>query len=133
MGSHDDAFLAEVVHTINQANAVYDENFNDLVYKAAATTSTWTGTGSTSFTSGQLAQSSSFDFNNGIVLSAILTSTEVAGSFTYEITADGTNWETVTSGVKHIFTNTGTDLRFRATESGASTGEISNIKIEEYH
>ncbi len=43
------------------------------------------------------------------------------------------DWETVTSGTKHFFDSTGTDLRWRATENAASTGEISNILINEYH
>ncbi len=133
LGTHDDAFLAEVNHTINQGNNIYDEDFNDIIYKDSGnTTSTWTGNDSVTFTSGQVAQSSSIDKNNGTITTALLTSTEVSGSFTYEMTADGSNWETVTSSVKHIFSNTGTDLRWRATENAASTGEISNLKVEGY-
>lgn len=135
LGTKDDAFLDDVQHTISQGNNIYNEDFNDTTYKDTVnTTATWTGDGSVTFTSGQVARSSSIDFNNGTILTAKLTSTEVSGSFTYELSADGgSNWETVTSGVKHFFTNTGTDLRFRITEAAASTGEISNILINEYH
>ena len=78
----------------------------------------------------KIEQSTSIDFDNGTITQATLTSTEVSGNFTYEMTANGSTFETVTSGVRHFFTNTGTDLRWRAT---ASTGEISNIKVEGYH
>lgn len=132
-GTHADAFLAEVEHTVSQGNNIYDEDFNDTDYKGAATTATWTGSGSVTFTSGQIAETSSIDSNNGTILTAKLTSTEVSGSFLYEMTADGSNWETVTNVSKHFFTNTGTDLRGRATENVAGTGEISNIKIDSYH
>ena len=73
------------------------------------------------------------EFNNGNRTQAKLTSTEVSGSFDYELSVNGgSNWETVTSGTLHTFTNTGTDLRFRITESAASTGEISKIIIEDF-
>ena len=85
------------------------------------------------FTSGQTAESTPIDLNNGTITTAKLTSTEVSGSFTYEMTANGTDWETVTSGVAHTFSNSGTDLRWRATEAVGGTGTISQIKIEKYH
>ncbi|GAG82964.1 unnamed protein product, partial [marine sediment metagenome] len=80
------------------------------------------------------AKSSSIDFNNSTITTATLTSTEVSGSFDYELTADGgSNWESVTSGTAHTFSNTGTDLRWRATENAASTGEISQVTLTSYH
>lgn len=47
-----------------------------------------------------------------------------AATPTIEMTADGTNWETVENNVKHTFVNTGTDLRLRFTAGG--TGEIKS-------
>ena len=89
---------------------------------------------SLTFTAGGIAQSSSIDFNNGTITTATLTSTEVSGSFDYEMSANGgSNWEAVTSGIAKTFANSGTDLRWRATESAASTGEISEINITGYH
>ena len=74
------------------------------------------------------------DFANGTITQVRLTSTVVSGAFLYEVTANGgSNWETTTSGTLHEFTNTGTDLRFRVTENATSTGEISEIKLQEYH
>ena len=42
-------------------------------------------------------------------------------------------FEQVTSGTAHTFTNSGTDLRWRATENASSTGEITKLEIEDYH
>lgn len=135
VGSPDDAFLAEVEHTVSQGNNIYNEDFNDTDYRDTGnTTATWTGSGSVTFTSGQIATSEAVDSNNGTILTAKLASTEVSGTLLYEMSANGgTNYETVTSGTKHFFTNTGNDLRWRVTENAASTAEISNILINEYH
>jgi hypothetical protein len=134
-GTDADAFLDEVLVKVTQGNNIYDEDFNDTNYKDTGnTTATWTGSGSVTFTSGQIAQSSSIDKDNETILTAKLTSTVASGSFNYELSADGgSHWETVTNGIKHFFINTGTDLKFRVTENSASTGEISNILIDDYH
>jgi hypothetical protein len=88
-GTHSDAFLDEVEHTISQGSNIYNETFIDISYKDTVnTTSTWTGTGSVTFTANQIAQSTSIDANNGNISTARLTSTEVNGSFDYELTAD---------------------------------------------
>jgi hypothetical protein len=50
------------------------------------------------------------------------------GDLTLQMMADGTNWETITSGSTHNFTNTGNDLRWKITSSGTNT--IGKIKIE---
>ena len=124
----------EVARFVRQYLNDYTENFIDTDFKDTTNTNcTWGSSGSITFTSGQIAQSSSVDLNNGVITTATLTSEEVSGSFKYEMTADGTNWEEVTSGTEHTFTTTGEDLRWRATENASSTGEISQIKIEGYH
>lgn len=123
----------DTLNQLFQGADIYIEDFLNDDFEGSGTAS-WSNTGSVTFTSGQIALSTSIDFNNDTITQAKLTSTEVSGSFTYELSANGgSNWETVTSGVLHIFTNTGTDLRFRATENAASTGEISELKLEEYH
>jgi hypothetical protein len=118
---------------IAQYQDTYTEEFVDDDFESSNTTASWSDTGSVSFTAGQIAESSSVDYNNGNITVATLTSTETSGTFLYEMTADGTNWETVTSGTAHIFVNTGTDLRWRATENNSTTGEISKIEITDYH
>lgn len=46
---------------------------------------------------------------------------------------DTSNWERVESGISHTFLNSGTDLKWRAAEKAGSTGEISQIVVEDYH
>ena len=132
-GDGTDTFEAEVLAFIKQADNIYTEDFIDDDFEDTGTAS-WSTTGSVTFTSGQIAKSLSIDKNNGTIINATLTSTEVSGSFDYEMTADGgSNWESVTSGTAHTFSNTGADLRWRVTENAASTGEISKIVINSYH
>lgn len=126
---------AAVTVFVQQSSNIYNENFNDTDFKDTGnTTATWTGTGSVTFTADQVARSTSIDLDNGTITQATMTPTIVSGTtFTLELSANGgTNFETVTSGVRHFFTNTGTDLIWRAT-IGKGTGEISNILINDYH
>ncbi|MBI4833977.1 MAG: DUF4082 domain-containing protein [Planctomycetes bacterium] len=62
----------------------------------------------------------------------IATQTLNGGAITYEMTANGSNWESVTPGVEHIFSNPGTDLRWRANISTAVFGTplIDQIVID---
>ena len=77
------------------------------------------------------AISGSIDYNNGTIIRAKMTVTATGdGTVRYWLTADGSNWEEVTSGVTHAFKNTGTDLRWKITGSGKT---ITEIKIEGYH
>ncbi len=124
----------EVLSFMQQYNDVYEEKFIDEDFKDSSTTADWSSDGTLNFTSGQVAISTSIDYNNGTITQAKLTSTENSGSFDYYLSADGgSNWESVTSGSLHEFTNTGNDLRWKAEENASSTGEIDKIKIEEYH
>ena len=120
---------------IQQYNTDYVETFYDIDFKDAATTATWnTSTDQLTFAAAQVGQSTSIDYNNGTITTATMTVTKSSGTFTYALTANGgTNWETVTSGVAHAFTNTGTDLRWKVTESGGGTGTITKIEINAYH
>lgn len=54
------------------------------------TTATGWGTGTLSFTAGQIAQSSSVDFNNGTITSAILTA-DNSTNLVFRMTANGGN------------------------------------------
>jgi len=129
--ANPDGFDDEVLFFMQQRENVYTEEFIDEDFKASATTATWSG--SVNFTSGQVAQSEPVDYNNGTITTATLTATEVSGSFDYEMTANGSDWESITSNTPHTFSDSGTDLRWRATENAASTGEISEVEISEYH
>lgn len=77
-----------------------------------------------------IAISKSIDFNNGTITTAKLTATESVGTGIYEMTADGTNYEVVTNGTAHTFSNTGTDLRWKASGSSVT---ITKIEITDYH
>lgn len=122
----------DTLQQLIQGGDIYIEDFLDDDFEGAGNAS-WSNTGSVLFTSGQIALSTTVEFNNGNRTQAKLTSTEVSGSFDYELSANGgSNFEAVTSGVLHTFTNQGNDLRFRITENSASTGEISEIKIEDF-
>ena len=75
-------------------------------------------------------QSKSIDFNNGIITTATMTVTFTGNTPSLLMTADGTNWEAVTSGVAHTFTNTGTDLKWRIVASGTT---VTQVTVEDYH
>lgn len=127
-------FTAEALHYSRQNENIYTEEFIDNDFKDTSTTATWNTTNKElTFTSGQIAQSKSIDYNNSTITQAKLTATIDSGTFLIQMTADGTNYETVTNGVTHTFTNTGTDLQWKITENATSTGKITKIVIEDYH
>lgn len=129
----DDAAY-DFVQSFDQGTAnKWNEEFIDTDFKGSATTATWSGSGSATFTSGQLIETEPIDFNNGTINTVLVAPTIVSGSFDWEATADGTNWESVTPNQIHTFSDTGTNLKIRATENAASTGEISNVVVSGYH
>jgi len=105
----------------------YIDNLLGTTFKDTSSTATWTG-GQITFTGGETASSLTIYMNNETISSATLTAVD-SGSIDYYLSADGgANWEKVTSGVTHTFTNQGTDLRWRATSTGSAS--ISSIEIE---
>ncbi len=120
---------------VQQGGNVYTEAFKDTDFKDTTGTATWnTTTKKLEFTAAQIGQSKEIDYRNGTITKAKLTVTIDSGTFTLYLSADGgTNWESVTSGSIHTFTNTGTNLKWKITESGASTGEISQVVVDNYH
>ena len=132
-GTAATAFDAEADHFVQQFENSYTEDFIDDDFEDTDGTVTGWTSGSIDFTSGQIALSKSIDFNNSTITVATLNSTEVSGSFTYQMAADGSTFENVTPGTAHTFSTTGTDLRFKITENAASTGEISQVTITNYH
>jgi hypothetical protein len=131
----DTDLSAEIDHCIIQYQNTYTETFYDNDFKSGSTTATWSNADKwLSFTAGQVGQSLSIDYANGTITTATMTVTISSGTFTLALSANGgSNWETVTSGVSHSFSNVGTDLRWKITESGASTGKITQIVISSYH
>ena len=126
---------AEIDHCIIQYQNTYTETFYDTDFKSGSTTADWDTTNKwLDFGAGEIGQSLSIDYANGTITTATMTVTISSGTFTLALSANGgSNWETVTSGTAHAFSNTSTDLRWKITESGASTGKITQIVISSYH
>ena len=124
-------YTSQVIKVI-PPNNVFTEEFLGTRYEdTGSTTATWnTTTFQLTFTSGQLAQSSAVCANIGTITGATMSVAIDSGAFDLYLSADGgSNWESVTSGTAHSFTNTGTDLRFKIVENASSTGTITNIQI----
>lgn len=125
---------AAVLDMIQQGADILVEDFLNTDFKAAATTATWGSTGSVTFTAGQNATSTEIDLNNGTISSVRVDIIIDSGTILIEITSDGgSNWETATNNATHIFSSTGSDLRFRLTENAVSTAEVSEVKLSSYH
>lgn len=124
-----------VTEQITNPRGVFIERFGFTTLDGSQTTASWsTANKNVAFTSGEILHiNSAFKDNdsNIVITRATLTVTSSSGSFDYEMSADGgSNWESVSSGVEHTFTNTGSDLQIRITENAASTGTITLIKCE---
>lgn len=115
-GDHSTAFDAEADHFIQQFEDTYTENFIDDDFEGAGNAS-WSTTGSVTFTSGQIALSSSVDFNNSTITAATLTPTVVSGLFKYEMAADGTNFEHISIPIAH----------YKLNDNAANTTVLDNI------
>ena len=120
----------EVDHWVEQYENEYTEEFVDDDFEDTDGTGTWlTGV----ILTGEILKSSSIDYNNSTVTSALATFTgSGAGTPTFYLTADGTNFEEVTSGTSHTFVNSGTDLRFRV-DSAGGTYTLTKVEVSGYH
>ena len=121
---------SEIDNFIQQYENEYTEEFTDDDFEDTSGTGTWlTGT----MLTGETLISSSIDFNNGTVNNALATFTgSGAGTPTFYLMADGTNWETVTSGTLKTFTNSGTDLRWKVLSTGG-TYVLTEVEVKNYH
>lgn len=111
--------ITKVVNAFN----MFREHFVNTYFKDSTyTTADWASVDeSLKLTNGEIAQSSEIVYNDGTISFATIYlnyNSEDDTYLTLQMTADGTNWETVTSDTEHSFTNTGTDLRFRITHKG---------------
>lgn len=130
--THATAFEGEVDYFIQQFEDTYTEDFIDAdFFDDPKSTGDWlTGV----ITAGQTLRSLPVDFNNSVVSTAKFTFTESgAGTPTFYLSADGgSNWEEVTSGVDHTFSNTGTSLMWRIDSAGDTT-TVTKVVGEDYH
>lgn len=113
-------------------NNLFVENFDYEAFNISGT-ATWDTTNQQlTFTSGQnqvIGPAFKDSSNTQTVVAATLNVTISSGSFDLEMSADGgSNWESVTNGSSHTFTNTGSDLRIRITENNSSTGTITLVR-----
>lgn len=119
-----------VVAIVN-TNNVFRERFRDTTFEDGNTTADWADVvGTLVMTSGEVAVSESCALNDGTKISATITIELSSGSLsdiTIQLSSDGTNFETVTEGTLHSFTDTGTDLKFKLTASGNVT--VTLVKI----
>lgn len=112
-------------------NNIFCETFQFTEFNdTGVTTGTWTG-GTLTLTSSQIAQSKEVYKDTGTITKATITITGTnVGTATVQLSADGgSNFETVTSGTEHTFTNTGTELKWKIT-AGVSTVTTTLIKVE---
>lgn len=88
----------------------------------------------------RFAESKSIDYNNGTItqvrVKVTVAETDYTPNFILYLSANGgVSWEVVKDGFSttftqtYIFTNTGTDLRWKL----VGTGRISEIIIDSYH
>ena len=121
---------SKVVISVKNPNSTFYERFNFVNYiDTATTTATPDYTNEDcDFLNTEVLQSLSAQ-KGATITKAKLTSDSTT-NLTFEMTADNSNWESVTSGTIHTFTNTGSDLRFRATASGAATISLITITYE---
>ncbi len=108
-------------------NTIYEDFYSDE-FKDATSTATWSNTGSCTFTSGQIALSKYYIKDTDRTISSITFEATYTGTLTFQISADGINWQTITNGPVTI-TNTGNYLYWKATESAATTATLTSIYI----
>lgn len=109
---------------INQT--VY-ENFRSTEFKDGSSTATWGTTGSCTFTNGQIALSTYYVKDTDLTITKVTLTASATGTLVYEISCNGTDWETVTNGTQLTVVNTGSYIYWRATSTGVST--LSSIQI----
>lgn len=108
------------------ANRTFMDNFQSNDFFDTSSTATFS-TGSISFIGTQVATSTAIYKNQETIISATMNVTS-SGSLAYELSADGgSNWESVTSGQLHNFSNTGQELKWRASSSANTT--LDNVKV----
>jgi hypothetical protein len=119
---------------VTQGENTYKEYFLDTIFKdTATTTATWnTGTNELTFTAGQIGQTEPIflDTDAGDTINTALVTLTNTGTITIELSPDGgSNWESVTGGVIHSFTNVGSELLVRLTEGAATTATATYLEV----
>lgn len=122
--------LRSVVNPFNR----FTEHFRDEEYVDSGNTTASVDTSTNyrvDFTSGEVFTSSTI-FKDSQDVTSVTAFWTQTGSVDFEISADGgSSWTTVSNGEETVLDSAkiGQDLRYRVTETGASTATISEIKI----
>ncbi len=117
----------EIVIRVVNPNNTFREHFRDIIFKDSPTTANWDTTNfklamstssNHSIPYNSIATFKSIFLNLATISSAILTCTETKWNpndiIKYFLSANGgSNWEEITKGIEHFFTNTGQDLRIK--------------------
>ena len=116
---------------VNPENRFIDRfNFDDYIDTGNTTATVDTSTDyQIEFTDAEVAQSEVIAYQDGTTIrrANLTAETNGAGSLAFQMSADnGSNWENVTSGNEHTFTNTGEKLLWKAT----ATDTINLTKIQ---
>jgi len=123
-----------VVLVYNDDNRYLEYFKSNLFEDTTITTATWGSDGLVFSTSLQLAQSLAIAYSADDPQTYVSATLQVEGTDTgdglYYLSPDGgTNWETITPGTSHTFTNVGTELRFKiSNDSNAIT--IDKITVQ---
>lgn len=116
----------EETYTVSELiplNNTYFDDFWTTEFKDVSnTTATWTaGAGQITFTDGQIAQSD-YILKDSLITQVHATLKAIyEGSISFEISLDGTNWESVSENIEKTFINPGNYVYWRATSAGIST------------
>jgi len=120
-----------ILDRVVQAENIYREWFYDDEFKTTAeTTANWDITNhQITFSSGDIAQSTSIYYNVTNITGVRLTA-EYSGTISFYLSNDGgTTWEAVVPGELHTFSTTGQDLRWKASAQTSATLNYLNIEI----
>jgi len=122
VGTRGDFVTSRVVNP----NRAHIDNLFSTIFQDT-TNAIWnTTTGEISFGTNQTATSLPVYLNNETLSSATMKPTiSGTGSIGYLLSADGgTNFESVTTGSAHVFTNPGSDLRWRITGTNVTVSQV---------
>jgi hypothetical protein len=121
----------ETVVVVDSKDDSFLERFNFTTYidTGATTAAVSTANENAVFDAGEVVISLAVRKGVGTITTATLTADNTT-NLTFQMSADGgSHWENCTSGTLKTFTNTGTDLRWKATASGAATLNTITVSV----
>ena len=128
------------IYGVTNPNGVWKEALRTTTFKDTTnTTATWDTTNFRwSFTTGQIIQTSLISYNETVtIVNATLNieSSQITNpnNLTYFLSADdGSNFEQVTLGTQHVFTNTGKKLKLKIVASGTAQIDVDDSNDYSY-